>query len=169
MVSMSSRAPASFRMCRVAAIISGPMPSPWATVMGVEVAIFAEPTTIARVRFDRVCSRAWQPLSVLLAPVSDRPKNDATTAAVEESDTLKRNASQHSHYGGRSVRPPAHEAVRLLQQRAIHEASTRLLQEGQMRSVLECRRLLQRDASWRQAPCCIQSAASFDTNASSHH
>src|SRR6266498_3024594 len=37
--SMSMAAPASFRMERVASMISGPMPSPWATVMGTFVVI----------------------------------------------------------------------------------------------------------------------------------
>src|SRR5262245_12758904 len=39
MVSISIAAPASFRMVRVASMISGPMPSPWATVMGTLVVI----------------------------------------------------------------------------------------------------------------------------------
>src|SRR5437870_4936920 len=34
MVSISRAAPASLRIVRVASMISGPMPSPWATVMG---------------------------------------------------------------------------------------------------------------------------------------
>src|SRR5688572_747478 len=36
-VSISRLAPASLRMCRVAAMISGPIPSPWATVMGTDL------------------------------------------------------------------------------------------------------------------------------------
>src|SRR5579885_2123927 len=39
MVSISSAAPAASRIWRVAAMISGPMPSPYATVMGVLVGI----------------------------------------------------------------------------------------------------------------------------------
>src|SRR5580698_2819967 len=39
MVSMSRSAPASWRICSVAAMISGPMPSPCATVIGVRVAM----------------------------------------------------------------------------------------------------------------------------------
>ena len=34
-VSISMRAPAALRICKVAAMISGPIPSPCATVMGV--------------------------------------------------------------------------------------------------------------------------------------
>src|SRR5882757_1212567 len=39
MVSISSAAPPASRIWRVAFMISGPMPSPWATVMGVLVAM----------------------------------------------------------------------------------------------------------------------------------
>src|SRR6185295_804441 len=39
MVSISRFAPASLRICRVAAMISGPMPSPCATVIGTDLDI----------------------------------------------------------------------------------------------------------------------------------
>ena len=39
-------APASFRIWRVASMISGPMPSPWATVIGVLVDIWVETTKL---------------------------------------------------------------------------------------------------------------------------
>lgn len=45
-VSMSSRAPASLRICSVASIISGPIPSPWATVIAVEVDMRMETTKL---------------------------------------------------------------------------------------------------------------------------
>jgi hypothetical protein len=50
MVSIAKAAPDSFKMCRVAAMISGPMPSPWATVIGVGVAIDTKPSRISRQR-----------------------------------------------------------------------------------------------------------------------
>src|SRR5260370_42107619 len=77
---------------------------------------------------------------------------------------LEWSAPRHSHYGQPNSSPSAIEAVRLLQQWTVYAESRSVLQEGQMRSIVECRRLLQRHPSWRQATCGIQSAASCHTD-----
>src|ERR1700691_4590554 len=82
MVSMSSAAPASFRICRVAAIISGPMPSPWATVIGVGVAIDAKLPRIT-------CEAIRRPGLSARASHGNQHQTEQSCAAQNEASRLR--------------------------------------------------------------------------------
>lgn len=63
---------------------------------------------------------------------------------------LEVGAPTRSHLGQPDCSSVAAEAVRLLQHHQIHAEGGRLLQEGQVRPVLQRRRLLQGNSSRRQ-------------------
>src|SRR6185436_9464240 len=74
MVSMSSAAPDASRIWRVALMISGPMPSPWATVMGVLVAMEYNRIAYGGPHQSRDHERAYSPV-LLPQLVADRDRS----------------------------------------------------------------------------------------------